>query len=72
MLAEHETFRPLIEAFFINEEGITPNGTIVFTNGVRNNKVSIIENAHYSDLISGTSILNHKGVIYSMSQGVKI
>ena len=55
----------------VDHSAITPNGSILFSNGVRQDKGAIIEHARDSDLISGTRLLNKPSLIYTMSNGVE-
>ena len=41
----------------VNHDSITPDGYVLFFNGIRQSDVSIIEHARKSDLISGTDIV---------------
>ena len=60
-----------VEPISVDHSAITPNGSILFTNGIRQPAGSIIEHARYSDLISGTRLLNKPSMAYKMNNGVK-
>lgn len=51
----------------VNHDSITPNGYVLFFNGIRQPEGNIIEHARYSDLISGTDLVNAETEIYSIT-----
>ena len=53
----------------VYRNSITPNGYVLFFNGIREPSSDIIEHARYSDLITGTDRLQITGAVYNMVNG---
>ena len=49
----------------VNHDSITPNAYALFFNGIRRTEQDIIEHARYSDLISGTDVVDASIQVYS-------
>lgn len=56
----------------IEHDKINPNSYLLYFNGVRQNKKSILPHAKHSDLISGVLENKNKNLIYQMKNGVKV
>ena len=55
----------------VNHDSITPNAYALFFNGIRRTEQDIIEHARYSDLISGTDVVDASIEVYSTTyQGI--
>ena len=59
----------LLEPFSVYHKNITPNGYVLYYNGIRQNKNLIIEHGRYSDLITGVDKNIVSNIIYTMDNG---
>jgi len=60
----------LTDAITVYGEGITPDGYVLYFNGIRQPVDDILEHASKSDLITGTDINNASKTIYRMINGI--